>query len=138
MLAIGGLLVCAAVLTLAAIGPVFRRDNPPRWTTYGWVGELVTLAIVCAIALGIASLGAGAIEAVQTGPDYLDVVLLAGVVVVAFAVRRWWQSRVRPGAQAEPDLSVMASDDTAGGRPAPPAERARSSPEQPRRPHRAA
>jgi hypothetical protein len=133
------LLVCAAVLTLAAIGPLFRRNDPPRWTTYGWVGELVTLAIVCAFALGIASLGAGAIEAVQTGPDYLDLVLLAAVVVVAVAVRRWWKSRVGPGAlQAEPDPSVVASDDTAGPGAAAAAERAGPHPGQPRRPHRAA
>jgi hypothetical protein len=133
------LLVCAAVLTLAAIGPLFRSDPPPKGTTYGWVGEAVTLTIVCAFALGIASIGAGVAEAVQTGLDYLDLGLLAGVVVVAFALRRWWGSRVRPGAlEAEPDLSIVASDDTAGRSPAAPAERAGSRPGQPRRPHRAA
>jgi hypothetical protein len=141
VLAIGGLLVCAAVLTLAAIGPLFRSDRPPKWTTYGWVGEAVTLTIVCALALGIASIGAGVVEAVQTGLDYLDLALLAGVVVVAFALRRWWQSRVRPGAlQAEPDLSVVASDskDTPGRAPAAPAEPAMVSPSSPWPPHRAA
>ena len=50
MLAIGGLLVAIALLTLAVLAPVFRRENPPRWTTRGWIGEVVTLAIVCTLA----------------------------------------------------------------------------------------
>jgi hypothetical protein len=141
VLAIGGLLVCAAVLTLAAIAPLFRSDPPPKWTTYGWVGEAVTLTIVWALALGIASIGAGVVDAVQTGLDPLDLVLLAAVVVVAFALRRWWKSRVRPGApQAAPDLSIAVSDskDTSGRAPAAPAEAALVSPSSPSPPHRAA
>jgi hypothetical protein len=135
------LLLCAAVLTLAVIGPLFRSDAPPKWTTYGWVGECVTLAIVCALALGVTALGAGAIAAYQTGLDYLDLGLLAGFMLVAVVARRWWKARARPRArQAEPSLSVVVSGsrDTSGRGPAAPVEQARSRPSQPRRRHRAA
>jgi hypothetical protein len=135
------LLLCAAVLALAVIGPLFRSDAPPKWTTYGWVGEFVTLAIVCALALGVTALGAGAIAAYQTDLDYLDLGLLAGFALLAVAARRWWKARARPRAlQAEPSLSVLVSDsrDTSGRGPAAPAERAKSRPSRPRRPHRAA
>jgi hypothetical protein len=98
MLATGGLLTAIALLTLAAVAPVFRSSNPPRWTTYGWVGELVTLAIVCTLALGLGYLGAGAIEAFQTGPDYLDLGLLAGVLVVSVVIWRRLNPRARPKA----------------------------------------
>jgi choline-glycine betaine transporter len=98
MLATGGLLVSIALLTLAAVAPVFRSSNPPRWTTRGWIGELVTLAIVCTLALGLGYLGAGAIDAVQTGPDYVDLALL---VVVLFAlVAVWRRLNARTGAKA--------------------------------------
>jgi hypothetical protein len=105
MLATGGLLTAIALLTLAAVAPVFRSSNPPRWTTYGWVGELVTLAIVCTLALGLGYLGAGAIEAFQTGPDYLDLGLLAGVLVVSVVIWRRLNARARPTA-VEADASL--------------------------------
>lgn len=100
MLAIGGLLVCAALLTLAALVPVFRRSDPPRWTTRGWVGEVVTIAIVCTMALGLGYLGAGAIDAFEVGPDYLDLVLLAGVLLATVVIWRWLNARARPRAVA--------------------------------------
>ena len=50
MLATGGLLISVALLALAAVAPVFRSSNPPQWTTRGWIGEVVTLAIVCTLA----------------------------------------------------------------------------------------
>jgi hypothetical protein len=78
VLAIGGLLVCVALLTLAAIARVVRSSNPPRWTT-NRVGEIISLAIAGSLPLGLACLGAGLIGAVQTGPDYLDLGLLAGL-----------------------------------------------------------
>jgi hypothetical protein len=83
MLATGGSLVCLALLALTAVAPVFRRSNPPRWTTYDWVGELVSLAIVCALALGLGYVGAGAAEAFQTGPNLglLAIVLFLSVVI---------------------------------------------------------
>jgi hypothetical protein len=105
MLATGGLLTAIALLTLAAVAPVFRSSNPPRWTTYGWVGEVVTLAIVCTLALGLGYLGAGAIEAFQTGPDYVDLGLLAGVLVVSVVIWRRLSARARPKA-VEADASL--------------------------------
>lgn len=93
MLAIGGLLTCVALLTLAAVAPLFRRSNPPRWTTYGGVCEAVTLAIVCTLALGVGYLGAGTIAALETRPDYLDLGLLAGVALVAVVIWRGLKAR---------------------------------------------
>jgi hypothetical protein len=86
MLATGGILVCLALLALTAVAPVFRRSNPPRWTTYDWVGELVSLAIVYALALGLGYLGAGAAEAFQTGPNYDDLGLLARVLFLSVVI----------------------------------------------------
>ena len=95
MLATGGLLVAITVLALAIVGPVFRRSDPPAWTRRGWVGELVTLAIVCTLALGLGYVGAGIIGAWQTGPDFLDVALLALVLFVAVATGRRLHARAR-------------------------------------------
>jgi hypothetical protein len=105
MLATGGLFVAIALLTLAAVAPVFRSDNPPRWTTRGWVGELVTLAIVCTLAIGLGYLGAGVIGTVQGGADYLDLGLL-GVVLFASVVL-WRRLNARRKAAAV-DASVHA------------------------------
>ena len=105
MLATGGLLMSIALLTLAAVAPVFRSDNPPRWATYGWVGELVTLAIVCTMALGFGYLGAGAIAAFQTGADYLDLGLLGVVLLVSVVL--WRRLNARPKAVAA-DASLHA------------------------------
>jgi choline-glycine betaine transporter len=105
MLATGGLFVAIALLTLAAVTPLFRSDNPPRWTTRGWVGELVTLGIVCTLAIGVGYLGAGAIDAFQTGADYLDLGLL--VVVLLVLVVLWRRLNARRKAAAV-DASVHA------------------------------
>jgi choline-glycine betaine transporter len=88
MLATGGLLISATLLTLAVLAPIFHRSDPPRWTTRGWIGELVTVSIVCGLALGLVYFGAGAIAAMQTGPSYLDLGLLAVVLVAAVAIWR--------------------------------------------------
>ena len=96
MLAIGGLLVAIALLALAAAARVFRRADPPRWTTRGWIGELVTLAIVCTLALGLGYLAAGAVAAFQTGADFVDLALLAGVALVAILIARKLSARARP------------------------------------------
>ena len=87
-----------ALLTLAVVAPVFRSENPPRWATYGWVGELVTLAIVCTLAIGVGYLGAGAIDAFQTGVDYLDLGLLGLVLLVSVVL--WRRLNARPNAAA--------------------------------------
>jgi len=141
MLAIGGLLTCAAVLVLAAVAPAFRSDNPPRWTTYGWVGEVVTLAIVCTLAVGIGYVGAGVIDAFRTGVDYLDLALLAGVVLVAVVIWRQWIARAgAKSLEAEASLHVLVPepwDAASGGRTAP-AEKTPLAASGPPSPHRAA
>jgi hypothetical protein len=91
-------MICIALLTLAAVGPIFRSSNPPRWATRGWFGELVTLAIVCMLALGLGYLGAGAIGAVQTGPDYLDLGLFVVVLCGSVMIWRRLGARTRPRA----------------------------------------
>jgi ABC-type multidrug transport system permease subunit len=111
MLATGGLLVAIALLALAVVAPVFRRENPPRWTTRGWIEELVTVAIVCTLALGLGYLGAGVIAAFQAGLDLLDLGVLAGVVLVAIVIWRWLKAR------AEATSGPVAA---AAGAPAPP------------------
>jgi hypothetical protein len=111
MLATGGLLVAIALLALAAVAPVFRRPDPPRWTKRGWIGELVTLAIVCTLALGLGYLAAGAAVAFQAGIDFLDLGLLAGVALVAIVIGRWLKARAAAPAG---ELTAAASG------PAPP------------------
>jgi hypothetical protein len=100
MLATGGLMTAIALLTLAAVAPVFRSENPPRWTTRGWIGEVVTLAIVCTLALGLGYLGAGAIEAFETGADLLDIALLGMVLLVSVLIVRRLSARNRTGVVA--------------------------------------
>ena len=107
MLAIGGLLVSIALLAVAAVAPIFRSSNPPQWTTRRWVGEVVTIAIVCALAIGLGYLGAGVIGAVQTGPEYLDLGLLAVVLFVSVMIWRRLRARARAGA-SEADESLHA------------------------------
>ena len=141
MLATGGLLVSIAVLALAIIGPVFRRSDPPPWTRRGWVGELVTLAIVCTLALGLGYLGAGAISTWQTGPDYLDVGLLAVVLFVAVAIGHGLNARARAtavGAGAGAYARAPEPGQAAGGGRVTMAEPAPLAASQPPRPPKAA
>ena len=109
MLATGGFLVAIALLALAAVAPVFRRPDPPRWTKRGWIGELVTLAIVCTLALGIGYLAAGALAAFQTGPDFSDLGLLAGVALVAIVIWRWLKARAGATAGAATATSPVTT-----------------------------
>src|SRR5690606_20804795 len=118
MLAIGGLLVAIALLTLAVLAPVCRRENPPRWTTRGWIGEVVTLAIVCTLAVGLGYPGAGAIAAVQTGVDYVELGLLGAVLVGLVVAWRKLSARSRRTAHGGPPASAAA--DGALARPAGP------------------
>ena len=141
MLATGGLLVAIALLTLAAVVPLFRSDNPPRWTTRGWVGELVTLAIVCMLALGLGYLGAGVIGTAQTGPDYLDLGLLAVVLFVSVVISRRLSARTRPeavAADANFDAFAPGSGQAHSDSPVATAEAARVSAREPAPPHKAA
>jgi hypothetical protein len=107
MLVTGGVLTATALLTLAALVPVFHSSDPPLWTTRGWIGELVTVSIVCALALGLGFLGAGAIDAVETGPDWLDLGLLALVVLASIIIWRRLKA-ARPKA-VEPPARIEGS-----------------------------
>jgi len=133
MLATGGLLLSLALLTLALLAPIFQRSDPPRWTRIGWLGEIVTVAIVCVLALGLVYLGAGAVQAVRTGPHALDLGLLA--VVAAAAVLIWRRLKARgPRAPAAPAASLeVAVPAPATAPPQPPAVAAGDPP-----PHKAA
>jgi hypothetical protein len=123
MLATGGLLVSIALLTLALVAPVFRSSNPPEWTTRGWTGELVTLVIVCTLALGLGYLGAGAIAAFQAGPDYLDLGLLGVILLVSTVIWRRLSARARPGvADVSGYARVPESGQGLSGAPVPAAE----------------
>lgn len=108
MLATGGLLVSLALLMLALLAPVFRRSDPPRWTTRGWIGEFVTVAIVGTLALGLVCLSAGAIDAFQTGLHYLDLGLLAVVLVVSIVMWRRLSAGTRQKAAESPPAAASA------------------------------
>jgi hypothetical protein len=135
MLATGGLLVAIALLTLAVLVPIFQRSDPPRWTTRAWIGELVTVSIVCGLALGLVYLGAGTIDAIQTSLSYLDLGLLAVVLVASIPIWRRLKARpkaVEPAASADVHLS--------GSRPARSGGTAKATPmaSEPPPPHQAA
>jgi hypothetical protein len=108
VLATGGLVVCVALLALAAVGRAFRSSNPPRWTTHKWVEGIFSLAFACSLPLGLAYLGSGLIGAMQTGPDYLDLGLLAIVLLVSIVIWLGLSGRIRPRA-FEADVSRYAS-----------------------------
>ena len=135
MLATGGLLVSIALLTFAALLRVFRSSAPPRWTTRGWIGELVTVSIVCTLALGLGCLGAGAIDAFQTGPEGLDLGLLALVLIASIMIWRRLQTArpraVEPAASGDVPVSESARS---GGTAGPPPVSASGPPQ----PHQAA
>jgi hypothetical protein len=137
VLTIGALLVCVGLLTLTAVAPVFCSSKPPRWTTSRWVGELVTLAIVCMLALGFGYFGAGVIAAFQTRLDYLDLGQLAGVVFVSVVIWRWLRARSRTTAlEAAASARVPGWGDA--GSPMVTAEQAPLTAGAPQPPHRAA
>jgi hypothetical protein len=88
MLAFGGLLTCAALLALAGCALLFRRPGAPRWTTYSICHELVAIAIVCVLAIGLGYLAAGVIGALEHGVDFMDVALLTGILLATFVILR--------------------------------------------------
>jgi amino acid transporter len=127
MLATGALMVSIALLTLAALVPIFRRSDPPRWTTRGWIGEIVTVGIVSLLALGLVYFIVGIASALQADVSYLDVGLLVVVVVASIAILRGMKSRARstvpePAANlhaSTPSGAAEASPAAAGGPPPP-------------------
>lgn len=83
MLTIGGLLTSAALLTLAWFAIFFRKPDAPGWTTRAWVHEVVVTGVCVLLAVGGGYLVAGGMGAYQEGPQPIDLVLLAGVLVGA-------------------------------------------------------
>lgn len=130
MLAIGGLLAGAALLAIVILAPLFRRPEPPRWTTYQLVGELITVAIVSLLALGIGSIGAGLVEAFRDGADAVQLGLFAASLAAVVAVWRWLNARTALAASATEAASGQGVSRPAGaplgtaanepGRPTPP------------------
>jgi hypothetical protein len=76
--------------------------------------ELVTLAIVCTLALGLGCLAAGALAAFQTGPDHVDLGLLAGVALVAVVIWRGLKARGGTAGPAPAAASGSAPPPAAG------------------------
>jgi hypothetical protein len=138
VLTIGALLMSGALLTLAAIAPVFRRSDPPPWTQRRWVGELVTLSIVCTLAIGLGYLGAGVIGTFQTGLHIADAGLVVVIAVAAVLIARWLKARAQATA-SRTDARSTAPETGAtrsAGRQA--RERGRLGPATRQPPHRAA
>jgi protein-S-isoprenylcysteine O-methyltransferase Ste14 len=88
MLALGTFLTCFAILGIALSALVFRRPDPPRWTTRSWAGEFVAIGLVCVLSLGLGYLGAGSIDAYQQGLAATDLGLLVLAIVLALVAWR--------------------------------------------------
>ena len=104
MLATGGVLISIGLLTFTLLVRIFRRSDPPRWTTRGWVGEIVTIGLVSMLALGATCLIAGVIGMVRDGADLLQVALLALVVLLALVIGRKLRSNAQVAAGAAAPL----------------------------------
>ncbi len=132
MLALGALLTCTALLALARFTIVFRGPEPPRWAA--WSGELITVAIVTAFALGLAYLIAGISNAYEQGTGLVDLGLLAAVLVAALAIWRRIDLRgqLRSIAARTP-IRGASADPRLAGRAAPPSASAPAT-EPPSRP----
>jgi hypothetical protein len=109
MLTYGGLSLCASVLALAALLPLFRAPNARPSLTVGWLGEVITIAIVCAFALGVGFLVTGTIHAYQEGPNYVDLGLVAGVLLGSLLIWRKLDVRKRLRAIEEVARAADAS-----------------------------
>lgn len=93
MLALGGFLVGLTILALGVLIPLFRDPDGPSWTKRLLINELVTVALVATLALGLGYVGAGIITAVEQGLDLVDVGLL--LAVAAGTVVLWPLLKVR-------------------------------------------
>ena len=130
MLIVGVVLTATALLTLAALVPVFRAPHPPRWTRSRWVGETVTLTIVGAFAFGVAGLCAGGYRAYQFGPTLLEVGVVAltfGLTVVLWRLpgrRRETAAPAAPTLVASTGIADAVPDEPPPPRPMKPTRRA--------------
>jgi hypothetical protein len=108
MLALGVLLTGCAILGIALLALLFRRPDPPRWTTSSWSDEAVAITLVCVAALGLGYLCAGSINAYQQGLGVTDLGLLAAAIVLAVVAWRQLGIRHRWRAMASEQRSVVA------------------------------
>jgi hypothetical protein len=115
MLIVGVVLTATAALTLAAPVPLFRAQQPPRWTRSRLVGEMATLALVGTFTLGLACLGVGVYRAYQSGPTLIEL----GVVALALglAVVLWRRVGVRQPAVAPAMPTLVAATEVADPAP---------------------
>jgi hypothetical protein len=95
MMALGALLTCAALLTLAALSILFRRPNPPRWTRSSWSDELISVGLVSLFALGVTIFVSGAVSASREGVQLVDLGLLAAVLLASVVIWRSFGLRAR-------------------------------------------
>ena len=95
MMALGALLTCAALLSIAALAIVFRRPNPPRWTRSSWADELISVGVVALFALGLAIFAQGAVGAARDGVKLVDLGLLAAVLLASVVIWRKFDLRAR-------------------------------------------
>jgi hypothetical protein len=95
MMALGALLTCAALLTLAALSILFRRPNPPRWTRSSWSDELISVGLVSLFALGVAIFVGGVVSASREGVQLVDLGLLAAVLLASVVIWRRFGLRAR-------------------------------------------
>jgi hypothetical protein len=122
MLAMGAVLTGAAVFILGLITPIFRRPDPPRWTRMALVGELITVAIVSAMTLGLGFLAIGIFHTLKGDEPLLDLVIFGALVVASVVFLRWRRARIALAASPAP-LGTPAND-LAGAAKARPRRRA--------------
>jgi hypothetical protein len=114
MLTLGSLLVCGALLAFAGVATVFRRPDPPRWTT--WSDGPITIAVIFAFGLGLAYFINGASRAYQEGVSLVDLALFVVVLAATFVIGRGLRRRAQPKA-APTGRVAMATEPPA--KPAP-------------------
>ena len=118
MLATGALLLAIGLLSLAVLVPLFRRSDAPKWTTWGWVGEVVTVLLVSVLALGITCIVAGAIDAIQSGGHVLDLGVVAVVLVASIIIwRRLSAARRKAAGPAAASVDQTIAGAPHGGQP---------------------
>jgi hypothetical protein len=121
MLIMGVVSIAATVLALAALLPVFRAPRQAHWTRRKWVGEVITLAIVGGLTLGVAGFCAGAYRAYQSGLTLVDAGVVMLVVGLSVVLWRWLARRRQAAAPVTPSLVVTtAAPDPAPQEPQPP------------------
>lgn len=93
MLALGGMLIGVTIVALGLLLPICRDPDGPSWVRRSLIGELMTVALVTMLALGLGHVGAGIVRQVEQGVDPIDIGLFLAVLAAVVAV--WPRLRVR-------------------------------------------